>query len=260
MKEEQSMKQPVVIIGIGEIGSVFARGFLRCGHPVYPITRDMDLETEANNIPNPELVLIAVGETALQDILTRIPQQWRSKIALIQNELLPTDWQQQDYSDPTVISVWFEKKKGQDVKVVVPSPTYGPHAQQLANALDALDIPNEVLQDEAQLLQELVRKNYYILTTNIAGLKTGGSVSELWEKHEDFARTVLSDIYKLQAHLTDQPLDHEALIDAMVVAFKGDPDHQCMGRSAPARLARALQIAEQEKIEVAVVQGISDSI
>ena len=29
------MNEPIVIIGIGELASVFARGFLRCGHPVY---------------------------------------------------------------------------------------------------------------------------------------------------------------------------------------------------------------------------------
>ncbi len=254
------MKKPVVIIGIGEIGSVFARGFLRSGHPVYPVTRQMDLESEEKNIADPELVLVAVGENDLQNILARIPQQWRSRIALIQNELLPTDWQQHDYVDPTVISVWFEKKKGQDVKVVVPSPIYGPHAPLLAKALDALDIPNQVLQDEAQLLLELVRKNYYILTTNIAGLKTAGSVSELWKSHQDFAHSVSSDVYKIQSHLTGQSLDHAKLIDAMVVAFEGDPDHQCMGRSAPARLARALQIAKNANIEVPVLQGIQDSI
>lgn len=30
------MNKAVVIIGIGELGRVFARGFLRLGYPVYP--------------------------------------------------------------------------------------------------------------------------------------------------------------------------------------------------------------------------------
>jgi prephenate dehydrogenase len=30
------MKAAIVIIGIGEIGSIFARGFLKIGHLVYP--------------------------------------------------------------------------------------------------------------------------------------------------------------------------------------------------------------------------------
>ena len=36
------MKSPVVLIGIGEMGAVFARGFLRAGYPVYPVTRQTD--------------------------------------------------------------------------------------------------------------------------------------------------------------------------------------------------------------------------
>ena len=37
------MKNPVVVVGIGEMGSVFARGFLRLGHPAYPVTRVMKM-------------------------------------------------------------------------------------------------------------------------------------------------------------------------------------------------------------------------
>ena len=29
-------KAPVIVIGLGEMGSVFARAILKSGHPVYP--------------------------------------------------------------------------------------------------------------------------------------------------------------------------------------------------------------------------------
>jgi ketopantoate reductase len=254
------MKEPVVIIGIGEIGSVFARGFLRTGHPVYPITRAMDMSQEAANIPEPELVLVAVGENELHNILANIPEHWRSRVALIQNELLPQDWEQHGYTNPTVISVWFEKKKGQDVKVVVPSPVFGPHAGLLSNALDEMDIPNVLVATKDEFLFELVRKNYYILTSNIAGLKTGGSVSDLWKNHQDFARSVVRDVSTVQSYLTGVELDSDKLIDAMLVAFQGDPDHMCMGRSAPARLQRALAIADEADLDVPVFKALSDEL
>lgn len=252
------MKKPIVVIGIGEIGSVFARGFMRLGHPVYPVTRDMDMQQAASDFPEPELVLVAVGESDLDSILEQVPSAWRDRVGLIQNELLPGDWKKHGLQNPTVISVWFEKKKGQDSKVVVPSPAYGPQAALLNDALNALDIPATQVDDEAMMLQELVRKNYYILTSNIAGLRTGGSVSELWQNHEDFARKVAADVHALQEHLTGESLDHEVLIAAMVVAFEGDPDHQCMGRSAPARLQRALAIANAANIDVPTLKAISD--
>ena len=43
------MKNKVVLIGVGEVGGVFARGFLKLGHSVYPVTRDVDLSTIAIN-------------------------------------------------------------------------------------------------------------------------------------------------------------------------------------------------------------------
>ena len=254
------MKDPIVIIGIGEIGSVFARGFLKSGHPVYPVTREMNFNQVINRVPEPELVLVAVGENDLQDVLSRMPEPWKANIALIQNELLPNDWNKLAYKNPTVASIWFEKKKGQDVKVVVASPIFGPHAGLIKAALDALDIPNTVLSDDEALLFELVRKNYYILASNICGLKTGGTVSELWKNHESFVREVLKDIHAIQEYLTEKSLDADALLAAMCVAFDGDPDHACMGRSAPARLQRDLKIAKEAGITVPTLQKIAEEV
>lgn len=254
------MKPPVIVIGLGEIGAVFARGFLRLGHPVYPVIRDMQLEKVWASYPDPELVILAVGEADLQQTLTELPEAWRSKTVLLQNELLPGDWQQQHIQNPTVISIWFEKKQGQDSKVIMPSPAYGPHAELLEKALGSIDIPVKRLQNEDQLLHELVLKNVYILTTNIAGLKTGGSVGELWSQHQALARDIATDVISIQEKLTGQSLDNAALIDGMVSAFNADPAHKCMGRSAPARLQRALQIADSFKLEVPHLRAIQSAI
>lgn len=252
------MKDPVVIIGMGEMAGVFARGFLRLGHPVYPVTRDMSLQTCASELPTPALVLVAVGEADLHPVLDTIPTLWQDRLGLLQNELLPRDWHAHDISNPTVISVWFEKKKGMDFKVLIPSPVYGPHADLIADALATLDIPTTIPANEDELCYELVRKNVYILTTNIAGLKAGGTVSELWQNHEQLARDVAHDVMKIQAWLTNtDKVDEEKLIAGMLDAFDGDPDHGCMGRSAPARLSRALELAEKAAIDVPVLKAIA---
>jgi len=252
------MKQAVVVIGIGEIGSVLARGFLKIGHPVYPVTRAMDIAEEAKHITNPAAVIVAVGESDLHSMLSSIPEAWQKNLVLIQNELLPRDWQQYDFPAPTVVSVWFEKKKGQDVKVVVPSPIYGSNAQLLFDALQALDIPAEIINNEAQMTTELVRKNYYILCSNIAGLKTGGTVGELWANHQDFAKKVLKDIHEIQEYLVGGTLDNDTLTKAMLVAFAGDLEHGCMGRSAPARLARAIQIGDEAGLNIKTLREIAE--
>lgn len=244
------MKSPIVVIGIGEMGSVFARGFLRTGHPVYPVTRTTDIQSLAQQLPAPELVLVAVAENTLHDVLETLPPAWHGRAALLQNELLPGDWEQFGFSSPTVISVWFEKKQGQDVKVLIPSPVHGAQAGLLADALGSLDIPARVLETSAELLFELVVKNVYIVTTNCAGLETGGTVSELWSGHRELAEGVAREVVGIQQALTGTTLDADELIRAMLVAFDGDPGHRCMGRSAPARLARA--IAQADRFGLAV--------
>jgi ketopantoate reductase len=251
------MKTPVVVIGIGEMGGVFARGLLRTGHPVYPITRGVDLAAAARDLPAPELVLVAVAEKDLHAVLENMPPAWRTRIALLQNELLPRDWEQHHLARPTVISVWFEKKPGQDAKVLLPSPVYGPHADILQASLASIGIPARVLANAGELLFELVVKNVYIVTTNCAGLVTGGSVSELWSQHRELVDAVAREVISIQEALTGQAFTADDLIRGMLAAFDGDPDHKCMGRSAPARLARALQQADAAGLAVPRLREIA---
>jgi hypothetical protein len=255
-KEIIAMKLPVAIIGIGELGSVFARGLLRCGHPVYPITRGMNMIEEAKTVPDPTLVLTAVAEDDLYATLDQIPDPWRDKLCLLQNELLPRDWQAHDIPEPTVIAVWFEKKKGQDVKVLLPSPVYGPRAEMIQSALAAIDIPTRTLVDADELLYELVRKNVYILTINIAGLIVGGTVSELWRDHQALAREIADEVISIQEWLTDEELPRDRLIEGMLEAFAGDPEHKCLGRTALSRLKRALSHADETGLAVPKLREI----
>lgn len=244
------MKQPVVIIGIGEMGSVFARGFLKAGYTVIPVSRQSDIQKLAESTPDPELVLIAVGESDLDTTIDNIPEAWHQKTTLLQNELLPKNWLDKNLLNPTVISVWFEKKQGMDYKVLVPSPVHGPKAKLIHDALATLDIPVQIIDSEADMLFELVRKNMYILTTNICGLETGGSVSELWQDNAILLNKVFDDILKIQQSLTGEVFNRDHLLSAVLTAFDGDPEHQCKGRSAPQRLQRAIKIANTANIEV----------
>jgi len=253
------MKKPAVIIGIGEMGGVFARGLLRIGMPVYPLLRGDKLSAAAEEVPDPEIVLVSVAEKDLHPTLEQFPSQWLDKIALLQNELLPRDWQSHDINNPTVISVWFEKKKGQDYKVLVPSPVFGPKGGILTQALQSLEIPAQLLMSQEELLFQLVRKNVYILTTNIAGLVTQGTVDDLWSNHQQLARAVAADVMDIQEWLTGSTFDREQLIQGMVDAINGDLEHKCMGRSAPARLANAIAHADEAKLAVSKLREISSS-
>ena len=251
------MDKKVVIIGLGEMGGVFARGFLRIGMPVYPVTRTMNIQQAVEAAPNPELVVLAVAEADLHPVLNIVPAQWRDKLLLLQNELLPRDWEAHALPNPTVISVWFEKKKGQDVKVLLPSPVYGPAADMVQKALGSLDIPVKIVASAEALEHELVLKNVYILTTNIAGLECGGDVESLWKSHNDLARDVAGEVMDIQEWLTGRRLNREKLMEDFATAIHADPAHKCMGRSAPARLQRALKLADEAGLAVPKLREIA---
>jgi len=255
------MKKPIVVLGIGELGSVFSRAFLKNNHPVYPITRSTDIDELKTSI-DPELILVCTAEGDLQSALSSIPTEWKDRVAMMQNELLPRDWETHNFTNPTAISVWFEKKKGMDSKVLISSPAFGPEAQILADSLALIDIPAHVVANEDELLFELVLKNLYILTTNIAGMaiESGSNVNDLRNQHLALMREVSADVLKLQSALTGKTFNDVELEQGMIKAFEGDLNHGCMGRSAPARLDRALDQANEFNLEVPTLQKIKDNL
>lgn len=247
--------QPVVLLGIGEMGGVFARALLRSGSPVFPVRRHDDLGTAAAAVPSPSLVLVTVGEDDLDPVLSNMPAPWRSRVGLIQNELLPRSWEPHGISDPTVGAVWFEKKAGRPVTVIIPSPFAGPAAGMLASALVSIGIAAFEV-DRGDLLSHLIAKNCYILTANIAGLRVGGNVGALWNQHRRLADAIVEDVLVIQEALVGAAVDRERAIAGMAEAFAGDPDHGTTGRSAPRRLQRALDQAAAAGLDVPALRAI----
>jgi len=250
------MNHPVVIIGVGELGGVFARAFLRKGYPVYPVTRSMNISEAAKNVPDPTLVLVAVAEKDLSDVLATTPVQWHGNIGLLQNELLPRHWKTYNITNPTVMSVWFEKKKGQDYKVFMPTRVYGPKAKFLADSLESIGISCKILSNEDDLLFELVLKNVFVFTINIAGLETGGTVETLWLEHNELARQIADEVIDLQEWLTGVSFPRDRLINGIVEGMNGDPNHKCKGRSAPGRLARVIELADEAGLQIPKIREI----
>jgi hypothetical protein len=252
------MNPPIVIIGIGELGGIFAKAFLRAGYPVYPVTRNMDIDQAADNIPEPMLVLVAVAEKDFPSVMQIIPTPWRGCIGLLQNELLPRAWQSYKIDDPTIISVWFEKKKGMDTNVLIPSRVYGPKGSLIAGALHGIDIACAVLATENDLLYELVRKNVFVFTINIAGLllAEGATTADLWNQHHELALAIAEEVIDVQNWLIGESLDRKRLIDGLVEGINGDLHHKCKGRSARGRLERVIAVAGEAGLNIPRIRQI----
>ena len=237
------------MIGVGEMGGVFAKALLKDGHTVVPVTRAISPDLVASQIPEPFMVLVTVAEGDLPHVLAELPDVWVNRVVLVQNELLPTDWEVHGIHDPTVAVVWFEKKRGTDTKVIIPTPVAGPKAAALVQALNESQIAATHI-DRDEIVDQLVIKNLYILVANIAGLATGGTVGELWENHEDLAREVGTEVLAIQEFLVGRPINSAEMYHGMLKAFAADPDHGTTGRSAPRRLERAIAHAAEANIAV----------
>jgi hypothetical protein len=246
------MNLPIVIVGIGELGGVFAKAFLRNGYPVYPVTRSMNISTQTDSVPQPELVLVAVAEKDFKAVMATLPAAWRNCTGLLQNELLPRDWKAYDITKPTIISVWFEKKKGRECKVLIPSRVHGPKAGLIAESLENIEVPCKILSSEDELLYELVLKNVFVLTINIAGLvlEEGTTTETLWTQHNELARSIAEEVIEIQEWLTGAAFQRKRLIDGLAEGVYGDPQHKCKGRSAQGRLTRVLGIADEADLEI----------
>lgn len=251
------MDKIAVMIGLGQLGRVFAGGLLRTGHVVVPVNRGDDPIALAARVPEPDLVMISVAENDLHPLLGILPESWRDSLGLLQNELLPRDWEAHGIETPTVVSVWFEKKPGTDARALLPSPVFGPEAERLVAALAAIDLPARIVQDADDFLWELVRKNLYILTTNIAGLEVGGDVGSLRRERHSLLNGVASDVLDVQEWLAGRRFDRERLLAGLDEAINADPGHACAGRTAPARLTRALHQADVADLAVPSLRRIA---
>jgi hypothetical protein len=162
--------------------------------------------------------------------------------------------------DPTVAVVWFEKKPGRPESPIMPTPIAGRHATILVDALARIDIPAFVVRDEAELLYEMVRKNVYIIAMNVGGLVSGGTMRDLWYNHRELAENVARDVISVQEWLTGSSLDADRYVAGLVQAIDARPDMGATGRSAPARLARALNHADTAGLAVPSLRKIAATI
>lgn len=252
------MRPPVSVIGLGQIGGCLAEGFARAGHAVIPVRRGDDLAEAVRAAPEPALAVVAVAEDDLDGALLTLPAPWRSRVGLVQNELVPAVWERHALPRPTVAVVWFERKGGGRPRPLLPTLLHGPGRGTLAEALDALELPWRHLDDEAALREELVRKNLYILTTNLGGLATGAStVGTLWREHRAQTIQIASEILTVQSVAAGGGLDRVSLLRGLDEAIDADPEHGALGRTAPRRLERVLEQARDLGIPVPRLQEIA---
>lgn len=239
----------VVVVGMGQLGRLFAQAFLQNGRTVIPVIRGQALAARLHH--DVRLVLFAVGEDSANEVLRDLPDSYLDRVVLLQNELRPSAWlsryalADKDLS-PTICIVWFEKKADKAPVEVLPSVLFGVHTQVMAAALDRLGLAHRTVLTPEELHHELCLKNLYILALNIGGLSGAATASDLLDA--EFSALIDELITLEQASLNNTELttrlDRDRLKLELNRALLADPTHACAGRSAPARLKRTLQLGQ----------------
>jgi hypothetical protein len=105
-----------------------------------------------------------------------------------------------------------------------------------------------------------VVKNVFVLTINIAGLEIGGTVEALWSEHNELARQIADEVIDMQEWITGASFPRDRLISGMVEGMNGDPTHKCKGRSAPGRLLRVIELADEAGLAMPKIREIQASL
>lgn len=246
-------------MGLGQLGVVFAEGWLKAGRPVVPVTRGVNLQEVSRRLPEPAIVLVAVGEASLPDVLGSLPSAYRERAALVQNELLPRSWRSSYGAgrDPNVAVVWFEKKAGKSIHAIRPSVLHGPQSEILAESLKRQYLAYFTAESPEVRDFELVLKNLYILTLNLGGLAFPRSAGELWRDHQGLVGPLCEELITLQCVLLGRELDPRKLMTGLEAAIDADPAHGARGRTAEERLRRAAGQATELGLHLPVLTSLA---
>lgn len=243
-----------LLIGPGQLGRAIGGGLLACGVSLDVALRDSHIETWSQY----DFVMVAVGEKDFERAVRAVPAEARNKLVLLQNDLVPSSWRALDVTHPTVLVVWFEKKKGKPAQVVRTSDLAGPHSALFARAFEAIDMPARVIA-EADCVRALVVKNLYILASNAMGLRLGGGTTgSLVAEHRAETTRLLRELCTLErARLNaaeNALLEDEALLEETFAAFASDPQHGLVGRTAKERVEKALLRAREAGVSMATLR------
>lgn len=246
-----------LLLGAGQLGRTLGGGLLACGVSVDVALRGDTIETWSQY----DFILVAVGEKDLKSAIEAIPIEARNRLVLLQNDLVPETWRALHITQPTVLVVWFEKKKGKALQVVRTSDLSGPQSALFTRVFEAIDAPTRIV-SEREIVASLVVKNLYINGSNAMGLKLGGGTTgSLVTEHRASATSLLRELFLIERSrlsAEEQSLvDEDALLEETFAAFASEPQHGLLGRTAQERVARAQTRARESNLATPLLDQLA---
>jgi hypothetical protein len=244
----------LIVVGLGELGRLYGGAALRAGLRVTPWTREQRPEEALASLSEDTPVLLAVGEDALTLALQSLPEPRRRHSIWLQNELFPRDWAELE-EPPTVLVPWLLQKRGKPLIVLHPSPVFGRHAELVLAMHRAIDIP--ALRIEPVCGAEALRDKYaFIVAMNALGLSSDAPLGWFLEHEQGLIESVLRESAELAGKVCEVSPAHAHVAALARTAFEALRDISPRGRTAAARIERALERATHHRLTLPTLERL----
>lgn len=248
--------QEMIVVGLGELGQLYASAALKLGLRVTPLLRKSPREDALSGVSETAPVLVAVGENDLNQALSSLPAQRLAQLILLQNELFPSTWRAFT-PNPTVMVPWLLKKKGEPLLVARSTPVFGQHAELVEKLHVALGFQAERLPTAVALHQAIVDKYAFILTVNALGLIRDVTLGEWLSQGPEQVDAFAREAALLGERLVGQPVDLTQTLREVRSGFQHMGGMRARGRTAKARVLRAVEHATSFSFETPALQRLS---
>lgn len=231
-----------VVIGVGNLGRLYAGGLLRAGYSLAPIRRETDPAPVLLAHPPGTPLLCAVGEADLAAVIDAVPVDRRCDLLCLQNELFPADLDALGAPDAGLAVAWTLAKPGFPVIVGRRAAASGAAAPAFARACEALGHPC-VLSDDPGW--EAATKYAFIVAVNALGLCESTTLERWVTADRQQVEVVVRESCALAlARIGESDRIDDALSEVWE-GIHGFGPLPCRGRSSRSRVARALERARE---------------
>lgn len=248
---------PVIVVGLGELGSWFAHGLLRAGHPVIPVTRSMSFSQEQRGRAPGTPLLVAVPEAQLPAVLAQVEPDRRGDVMLVQNATFRGDALLQGWPDVTWAMVWTLRKKGMPQLVGQPTVLWGPHAETLRDAQQQVGMPTLVAGSSLELDQWLATKFAFILTISAMSLAGATTLGDAMDRHSDAVEAWIMEGLALASVRLDDLLPVEPARQRIREGLHNMRAMPTGGRAAAGRIVAALELAGAHGIDAPALRRLA---
>lgn len=245
----------LVVVGIGQLGTLFGEAALGIGRRVTPLRRDSDVERCLDDVPAGCPVLVATGEADLEHAVQRLPEAYRCDLILVQNELFPGDFKALGIAEPTTAMVWSSKKSGQELRVGAPTEVFGPQAALMEQLHEALQLPCRRADSIADRDAGLVAKFAFILTINALGLHRDLPLGAWLTDDHQRVLEVCDDARRLGERRLGHPVEPEAVRRRVLAGMEALAHMPSRGRTAVQRLEKARKDAARFDLSLPALLG-----